>query len=84
MPMQTMTLQPQPAEPAPPPAQELLPQPQLAEDLSSALQSAQLSQYETALRELGCTVPADFADLEDEDLMEMGMKKLEISRVRRL
>ena len=78
MPMQTMTLQPQPAEPAPEP------QPQLAEDLSSALQSAQLSQYETALRELGCTVPADLADLEDEDLMEMGMKKLEISRMRRL
>ena len=63
--MQTMTLQPQPAEPAPEP------QPQLAEDLSVALQSAQLSQYETALRELGCTVPADLADLEDEDLMEM-------------
>ena len=78
MPMQTMTLQPQPAEPAPEP------QPQLAEDLSTVLQSAQLSQYETALRELGCTVPADFADLEDEDLMEMGMKKLEISRMRRL
>ena len=78
MPMQTMTLQPQPAEPAPEP------QPQLAEELSTALQAAQLSQYETALRELGCTVPADFADLEDEDLMEMGMKKLEISRVRRL
>ena len=78
MPMQTMTLQPQPAEPAPEP------QPQLAEDLSTVLQSAQLSQYETALRELGCTVPADLADLEDEDLMEMGMKKLEISRMRRL
>ena len=78
MPMQTMTLQPQPAEPAPEP------QPQLAEELSTALQAAQLSQYETALRELGCTVPADLADLEDEDLMEMGMKKLEISRMRRL
>ena len=45
--------------------------------LSAALAEAHLSQYETALRELGAAFVPDLADLEAEDLVGIGMKKLE-------
>ena len=31
-------------------------------------------------RELGCELFADLADLEEQDLMELGMKKIEVTR----
>jgi hypothetical protein len=40
--------------------------------------------YEDALRELGCEIIQDLADLEEQDMMEIGMKKIEITRLRRL
>ena len=54
------------------------------QDLSAALASARLSQYEAALRELGCKVTEDLAELEEQDLMEIGMKKIEAKRLQRM
>ena len=34
--------------------------------------------------ELGAAFPLDLASLEDEDFVELGMKKLEVSRLRRM
>ena len=43
-----------------------------ADSLTSALEGAQLSQYEHALRELGCAEAADLVDLlEGQDLTEV-------------
>lgn len=56
----------------------------MAGDLSSALQGAKLSQYEHALRELGCALASDLAELEEVDLLEIGMKKIEVKRLKRL
>jgi hypothetical protein len=56
----------------------------LAQDLSEVLSAAKLSHYEDALRELGCAVPEDLRVLDDADLMEIGMKKVEIKRLQRL
>ena len=77
------------ARPAPPPAAKS-PTPLLASavqaapatsaDLTSALREASLSQYEAALRELGCATASDLQDLEEGDLLEIGLKKLEIRR----
>lgn len=53
------------------------------DDLSSALRGAHLSQYEDALRELGCINFEDLKDLDAEDMMEIGMKKIEIRRLQR-
>ena len=53
-------------------------------DLSEALSAASLSQHEAALRELGCSATADLQDLEEADLVEIGLKKLEIRRLMRL
>jgi Zn-finger nucleic acid-binding protein len=55
-----------------------------ADDLASALKAAQLSKYEDALRELGCTEPDDLRALEEADMMEIGMKRIEIKRLGRL
>ena len=52
--------------------------------LAAALESARLAKYENGLRELGCEIIADLADVEDQDLMELGMKKIEVTRLRRL
>lgn len=67
---------PEPA-PAPAPAKE-------NEDLSAALERAELQQYDTALRELGCAMASDLGDLEESDMAEIGMKKYEIKRLQRL
>lgn len=52
--------------------------------LAEALTGARLMKYEDALRELGCEIIQDLADLEEQDMMEIGMKKIEITRLRRL
>ena len=43
-----------------------------------------VSEYEDALRELGCTEPDDLRALEEADMMEIGMKRIEIKRLGRL
>ena len=55
-----------------------------ADDLSTALKGAYLATYEHALRDLGCVELEDLSSLDDEDLMEIGMKKIEIKRLRRM
>jgi hypothetical protein len=52
--------------------------------LAVILQEANLSQYESALRELGASFGTDLAGLEEEDLVEIGMKKLEVARFLRV
>ena len=52
--------------------------------LSATLADGQLAQYETALRELGAAFASDLAHLEERDLVEIGMRKLEITRLKRL
>ena len=52
--------------------------------LTEALATARLTQYEDALRELGCEIVQDLADVQEQDLMEIGLKKIEIVRLRRL
>jgi hypothetical protein len=52
--------------------------------LSATLADAHLAQYETKLRELGAAFPSDLSQLEEQDLVEIGMKKLEIARFMRL
>jgi hypothetical protein len=52
--------------------------------LSATLADGQLAQYETALRELGAAFASDLAHLEERDLVEIGMRKLEITRLMRL
>jgi hypothetical protein len=75
--------------PAPAPAPRRAPAPAPAPavvkpaTLSAALAAAHLSQYEDALRALGCAEPADLADCEEADMMELGMKKMEIKRLKR-
>jgi hypothetical protein len=48
------------------------------------LEDANLGQYEIALRDLGAVVTADLAGLEDADMADIGMKKLEIARIKRV
>jgi hypothetical protein len=55
-----------------------------ASDLTSALEGAQLSQFEDALRELGCTETSDLAEVQEEELVALGMKKIEVKRLMRL
>jgi hypothetical protein len=52
--------------------------------LSAALESARLAKYDDALRGLGCEIVQDLADVEDQDLVELGLKKIEVTRLRRL
>ena len=52
--------------------------------LKAALETAHLSQYEDALRQLGVGTAADLVDLEEQDLIEIGMKKIEAKRLMRL
>ena len=66
-----------------PPTMEMS-QPNERKDLAAILQEANLSQYETALRELGASFGTDLAELEEDDLVEIGMKKLEVTRLLRI
>ena len=57
---------------------------QLPQDLSEVLAASKLSQYEDALRALGCALPEDLCCLEEADLVEIGMKKIEVLRLQRV
>jgi len=46
------------------------------------LEQFHLHQYESRLTQLGVAVPEHLRDVEDEDLQQMGLKKLELSRFR--
>ena len=59
------------------------PAPTFAGDLTAVLKAARLSEFEDALRELGCAVPEDLGQLEEGDLVELGMKKIEVKRLMR-
>ena len=56
----------------------------LGGDLSKALQSARLSHYEAALRELGAAFVEDLKDVDEADLTKLGMKRVEIRRMQHL
>ena len=51
--------------------------------LAATLAELRLGQYEDALRGLGVEVAADLQDLEEADCIELGMKKIEIKRLKR-
>ena len=51
--------------------------------LAATLAQLHLGQYEDALRGLGVAEAADLQDLEEADCMELGMKKIEIKRLKR-
>ena len=53
------------------------------DELTMALKAARLTQYEDALRELGCVAPADLNEVDEEDLTKIGMKKIEVKRLMR-
>ena len=75
------------AQPSAPPATSPDAPPAAADaalDLSTALAQVNLSEYEDALIELGVSAPADLADLEEADCIEIGMKKLEVRRLMRI
>ena len=52
-------------------------------DLQGLLAGASLSHYYSDLLALGVSSPGDFVDCDDADLAGIGMKKVEISRLRR-
>ena len=84
--MQQMQMQQMKQARAPAPAPEPAPAPaakSFNQDLSGVLSAARLSQYEEALREMGCVLPDDLREVEEADLMELGMKKIEIKRLLR-
>jgi hypothetical protein len=56
----------------------------LADDLASVLAAARLSQYEDALRSLGCAEVEDLAELKEAELLELGMKRIEVKRLMRV
>ena len=47
------------------------------------LSGANLSQYEAQFSALGASEPSDLADMEDAELAAMGIKGLDIKRLRR-
>ena len=53
-------------------------------DFEALLTAANLTDYASALRAAGVVEVADIGDVDDSDLAKMGMKKLEIKRLRRL
>ena len=54
---------------------------QQADELSALLAAANLPQHEAALRELGCQSPADLAECDEQDLLDVGMMKVEVKRL---
>jgi hypothetical protein len=71
---------------SPPRTQEQQPQGISGEQssLTAFLDSARLAKYEAAFRERGCESVQDLGGLEEQDMVEIGMKKVEITRLRRL
>ena len=53
------------------------------DDLPSFLAAASPTQYHGALVELGVNTVKDFVDVDDLDLVNMGMNKIEVRRLRR-
>ena len=51
--------------------------------ITDFLREARLAQFEPALREMGAAFGADVIDVEDSELLAIGMKKIEIKRLRR-
>lgn len=58
--------------------------PDQTKSLSALLADALLSDYEDALRELGCALPTDLTLVEDVELEQLGMKTIEIRRLKAL
>ena len=52
--------------------------------LSEVLVNAKLSHHESGIRELGCVVSEDLKELEEADLVELGMKRVEVRRLLRI
>ena len=48
------------------------------------MNEAHLDQYAQALREAGCVEAADLRDMDDDDFVRCGMKKIEIQRLKRI
>ena len=55
----------------------------LSSELMAALEVAHLSKYEAALREAGCVTEADLWELEEHELKDIGMNRIEINRLLR-
>ena len=69
---------------APAPAPALAPTVIPPQSLSQVLAGGSLSHHEASLRELGCAEPEDLKNLEEADLMELGMKRVEVKRLMRV
>ena len=52
-------------------------------DLRGMLATANLAKYHDGLRDIGVVSPDDFVDVDDEDLLDIGMTKVEVKRLRR-
>eukprot|EP01048_Picozoa_sp_COSAG05_P012407 COSAG05_NODE_1237_length_5434_cov_7.991565_5_plen_161_part_00 len=52
-------------------------------DLRGVLAAANLAKYHDGLRDIGVASPDDFVDVDDEDLLDIGMTKVEVKRLRR-
>ena len=61
----------------------LTPAPVTVKSMEELLHAASLAQYTEALRGLGCVVPEDLSELQEADMMELGMKRLEVKRLLR-
>jgi hypothetical protein len=57
--------------------------PPAAKSLDDVLNAASLSHVRAAIMEIGVGAPEDFVDVADEDLVECGLKPIEIKRLRR-
>eukprot|EP01047_Picozoa_sp_COSAG01_P010465 COSAG01_NODE_442_length_17020_cov_26.699622_10_plen_1296_part_00 len=51
--------------------------------IEELLRVAHLTQYTEALRRIGCVMPEDLCDLEESEMIGLGMKKIEIKRLLR-
>ena len=51
--------------------------------LEAVLNEAHLNQYAQALREAGCVEAADLRDMDYDDFVSCGMKRIEILRLKR-
>ena len=56
---------------------------QPAQSLADLLRQAHLAQYDDAFQKLGCVMVEDLCDVEDADMVELGLKPVEIKRLRR-
>ena len=50
-------------------------------ELSALLDATEMQQHETSLRELGCQSPADLADCDEQDLLDVEIPKAEVKRL---